>query len=93
MTTQDTSVHYYETEKPTCTSFYGGSHTGWHLGKKWHRVDGPAVEFASGSKSWYINGLRHREDGPAVERYDGSKKWYLNGKEMTEREHADATRS
>ena len=44
-----------------------------------HREDGPAIEYASGTKSWYLNGQLHREDGPAVEWADGTKKWYLNG--------------
>ena len=39
----------------------------------YHRVDGPAVEFADGDKSWYIHGECHRVDGPAVERADGYK--------------------
>ena len=45
-----------------------------------HREDGPAVEYASGSRDWYLNGKLHREDGPAVELADGSKAWWLNGK-------------
>jgi hypothetical protein len=49
-----------------------------------HREDGPAVEFADGSKAWYINGNRHREDGPAVEYANGDKKWYLNDKRHRE---------
>lgn len=39
-----------------------------------HREDGPAVEYADGSKYWYQNGELHREDGPAIEdEEDGSK--------------------
>jgi hypothetical protein len=34
---------------------------------KLHREDGPAVEYADGSKKWYLNGKLHREGGPAVE--------------------------
>ena len=45
-----------------------------------HRVDGPAVDWASGSKEWHRDGKRHREDGPAVEGADGSKEWYVDGK-------------
>jgi len=45
---------------------------------KRHREDGPAVEYADGSKSWYLNGERHRTDGPAVECANGTKHWYLN---------------
>ena len=46
---------------------------------KLHRVDGPAVERADGSKSWYQNGQRHRVNGAAVEYADGSKEWWVNG--------------
>jgi len=44
-----------------------------------HREDGPACEWADGTKEWWLNGERHREDGPAIECADGSKVWYLNG--------------
>lgn len=47
---------------------------------QFHRENGPAVEWANGSKFWYLNDQRHREDGPAVEWDDGNKEWYLNGK-------------
>ena len=43
-----------------------------------HREDGPAIEYADGSKCWYKNGQRHRTDGPAIERADGTKHWYQN---------------
>ena len=56
-----------------------------------HRVGGPAVEWANGSKGWWQNGLRHRTDGPAIEYADGSKDWYINGKQMTEAEFLAAT--
>lgn len=45
-----------------------------------HRTDGPAIEYANGTKVWGINGLLHRTDGPAVEYSDGTKKWWLNNK-------------
>ena len=51
-----------------------------------HREDGPAKEFASGTKSWYINGKRHRKDGPAVEYASGSKQWFIRGVHYTEEE-------
>ena len=57
----------------------------------YHREDGPAIEWADGSKSWYLNGKRHREDGPAIEWVDGSKWWYLNGQYFTEVEYARRT--
>ena len=60
--------------------------TEWLINGKLHRKDGPAIEYASGSKFWYLNGLCHREDGPAVEYASGSKYWCLNGKQLTEEE-------
>jgi len=45
-----------------------------------HREDGPAREWASGTKEWYLNGKKHREDGPARISSNGSKEWWLNGK-------------
>ena len=47
--------------------------------RKYHREDGPAIEFPSGYKAWYINGLRHREDGPAIEFPSGNVEYWLNG--------------
>ena len=45
-----------------------------------HRLDGPAVERANGSKEWYKDGKRHRLDGPAVEYVNGDKAWWVDGK-------------
>jgi len=45
-----------------------------------HRENGPAVEFANGTKAWYQNGKYHRTDGPAIEYVDGNKYYYLNNK-------------
>ena len=47
---------------------------------KYHRLDGPAVERADGSKDWWVDGKRHRTDGPAVERAYGLKRWYVHDK-------------
>ena len=43
-----------------------------------HRLDGPAVEGANGTKQWFQNGQLHRLDGPAVEYANGTKVWYQN---------------
>jgi hypothetical protein len=51
----------------------------YYLNNKLHRLDGPAIEHANGTKSWYQNGLLHRIDGPAIEYPGGSKHWYQNG--------------
>ena len=45
-----------------------------------HRLDGPAVEYADGTKYWYMEGKKHRLDGPALERANGYKEWYIDGK-------------
>lgn len=47
--------------------------------KKVHRDDGPAIEYADGSKQWFKNGEIHRLDGPAIEYADGSKQWFKDG--------------
>ena len=44
-----------------------------------HRLDGPAVEWADGSKAWWVDGKRHRLDGPAYEYADGHKSWWVDG--------------
>jgi len=52
----------------------------WYKKGKFHREDGPAIEFVSGTKEWYKEGKRHREDGPAYEGANGEKRWYKEGK-------------
>ncbi len=73
------------TDKPTVEiDEYGNKW--WCLNGKYHREDGPAIEYTGGSKFWYLNDKLHREDGPAVECVTGYKSWYLNGKQVTEEE-------
>ena len=43
-----------------------------------HRVDGPAAEYANGSKSWYLNGKPHRLDGPTFKNAYGQGVWCVN---------------
>jgi len=52
----------------------------WYLNGKLHREDGPAIEYADGSRQWWINGKLHREDGPAVIYPTGIREWWFNGK-------------
>ena len=33
----------------------------WHLNGKYHREDGPAVEFTNGTKYWYLNDKQYSE--------------------------------
>lgn len=51
----------------------------WIVNGKWHREDGPAIEYVSGIKEWRQNDLLHREDGPALEHSNGCKKWFYEG--------------
>lgn len=60
--------------------------TEWRLYGKFHRENGPAIEYDNGTKEWFLNGERHREDGPAIEYTDGGKVWYLDGLRYTEEE-------
>jgi hypothetical protein len=46
---------------------------------KFHRLDGPAIEYTDGTKEWWQNGKRHRLDGPAVITESGYKQWYYRG--------------
>ena len=51
----------------------------WLCGLRKHRTDGPAVEWANGTKEWYQDDLRHRIDGAAIEYANGSKEWWQHG--------------
>ncbi len=58
-------------------------YTGYYADKEMtvlHRTDGPAIEYADGSKAWYVDDILHRLDGPAVEYANGSKSWWVVGK-------------
>ncbi len=44
-----------------------------------HRLDGPAVEWPSGTNEWYQNNELHRLDGPAYTNNDGYKQWRFRG--------------
>ena len=66
------------------TSYTAGGNKFWYLPSKGinhqHRLDGPASEYASGSKHWFKDNKRHSLDGPAIEYPDGIKEWYVDGK-------------
>ena len=44
-----------------------------------HRENGPAIQYADGTKFWFQNGQCHRTDGPAIEWSYGTKSWWQNG--------------
>ena len=54
---------------------------------KYHREDGPAIEYSNGSKVWYRHGKWHREDGPAIEYSSGEKFYYLEDIHYSEEEY------
>jgi uncharacterized protein YodC (DUF2158 family) len=56
----------------------------WYLNDKFHREDGPAIEYLGGDKWWFINDRLHREDGPAIEFASGHKEWWLNNKQISQ---------
>lgn len=63
-------------ERPEPTTLRDGTRE-WHLPNgQLHRDDGPAIEYADGSKAWYRNDELHREDGPAIEYSDGTGEWF-----------------
>lgn len=55
----------------------------WYLNGKFHKEDGPAIEYTHGTKGWYLNGKRHRLDGPALEWSNGYKEWWIDGQQVT----------
>ena len=61
------------------------------LNVKYHRLNGPAIEWADGDKASYVNGKLHRLNGPAIEYANGTKLWCLEGEELTEEEHFKRT--
>jgi len=65
----------------------------WYLNDKYHRTDGPAIEYINGDKHWFLNGKRHRTDGPAIEYYNGTKRWCLNGINISQEEYLQETRN
>jgi hypothetical protein len=67
--------NYNRIEKYKVGTFY-------YLDNKYHRLDGPAIEWVDGDKFWYQNGKRHRIDGPAREWFNGYKEWWIEGEEI-----------
>ena len=53
------------------------------LNGKYHRLDGPALEYPNGTKFWMVHGKYHRTDGAAIEYSNGRKEYWLNGKQYS----------
>ena len=56
----------------------------WWKGNTYHREDGPAITYSSGTRLWIVNGVAHNEDGPACIYFDGQKEWWIDGIEISE---------
>jgi len=69
--------------KPICKINQNGTKW-WFLNGKYHREDGPAIEYEDGRQHWFINNTRHRLDGPAYIKNDNTKEWYINGHHVTD---------
>ncbi len=76
----------------TGIAYFTDGSKGWLKDGKYHRDDGPALEFGNGRKCWYKDGECHREDGPAVEYEDGRKEWWLKGRYCSQEEHSSLTK-
>ncbi|CAB4130191.1 hypothetical protein UFOVP116_315 [uncultured Caudovirales phage] len=72
----------------------------WEVSEKFHRIGGPAIEYANGGEMWFYFGKMHRIDGPAVVHADGAKSWWYHGRfcadinsfcDMAEMKDADRT--
>ena len=68
--------HYKNNQSKPYTD--GAGNTYWSKNNKLHRINGPAVEKADGTKEWYRNGKRHRIGGPAVISPTGLRAWFFN---------------
>ena len=64
---------------------HDGSQT-WKVDGLYHREDGPAVIYASGTMIWYKRGRLHCESGPAWCWHTGECEWWLHGISYTEDE-------
>jgi hypothetical protein len=53
---------------------------------KYHRLDGPAIEWMYGANEYFKNGIRHRIGGPAYENKDEKQFWF-EGKQYSEVEY------
>ena len=58
------SWHDYIEEHPTFTGCLidDVNDIAWFKNGKIHREDGPAIEFAGGTKYWFLNGVRYNSE-------------------------------
>ena len=79
MTTDITCAELYTALKYRIVADHFGTRRYYNSAGELHRVEGPAIEWANGSKEWRQNGKLHRDVGPAVVFRDGTYAWYQNG--------------
>ena len=68
--------------KPICNVDDSGTKR-WFQNGKFHRLDGPAVEYTNGTFAWFKCGKIHRLDGPAVLWDNGDTNWFINNYDVT----------
>ena len=80
-------IHIMERDSNGYELHKNGDKTWKNPAGQYHRTDGPAIEYADGTKCWFVNGQLHRTDGPAIEYADGTKYWYFKGRRITKKEY------
>jgi hypothetical protein len=58
----------------------------WKVDGKFHRDEGPAIIYKTGTMIWYQHGRLHCETGPAWCWLNGELEWWLQGIQYTELE-------
>ena len=67
---------------------YPNGTTKWQNSQdNYHRLNGPAIHYASGTKRWFINGKLHRINGPATHYNNGAKFWFINETKYSEADY------
>ena len=52
-------------EESQCKVFPDGTKEWYNINRKFHRIEGPAVEWSNGTKEWWVNGkfLGNNDEG------------------------------
>ena len=81
-----TEIRYYYQDSTMSTTYIEDKkllYKVYLVDNKTHRLDGPAVEFANGTKEYFVEGKWHRLDGPAREWPDGYNEYWINNIDVT----------
>ena len=71
---------FHREDGPACEyGEYAGGHKEWYLNGELHRIDGPAVEWADGTKYWCLNDrfMEFQEWKVKVRKYYDTEEDYL----------------